>query len=96
MANLIHNYLIRESTIYQHEGVIMTVILTGLGLTIEKVVQVARRNEKIKLHPDALKRIKNCRAMLEKKIKAREIMYGVNTGVGELSEVVLTDNQIKD
>jgi len=74
----------------------MTIIVNGSGLTIEKLVNVARFNEKTELHPDALKRIVACRAMLEKKIKAHEIMYGVNTGIGEFSEVVLNDNQIKD
>lgn len=74
----------------------MTVILNGTGLTIEKVVNVARHNEKVQLHPDALKRIETCRDMLERKIKDHEIMYGVNTGVGELSEVVLNDNQLND
>jgi histidine ammonia-lyase len=73
----------------------MTIIINGSGLTIEKLVKVARNNEKIKLHPDALKRIKKCRNMLEKKIKAREIMYGVNTGIGEFSEIVLSDKQVK-
>ena len=34
--------------------------------------------------------------MLEKKIRANEIMYGVNTGIGEFSEVVLNDEQVKD
>ncbi len=34
--------------------------------------------------------------MLEEKIKAHEIMYGVNTGIGEFSEVVLNDEQVKD
>jgi histidine ammonia-lyase len=74
----------------------MTVVIDGSGLTIEKVVDVARRNEKVKLHPDSLKRIKTCRAMLERKIDAHEIMYGVNTGIGEFSEVVLTDDQVKE
>jgi len=73
----------------------MTIVVTGSGLTIEKVVSIARHNKKVELHPDALKRIKTCRAMLEKKIKSGEIMYGVNTGIGELSEVVLTDEQVK-
>ncbi len=72
----------------------MTYIVTGAGLTIEDVVNVARNNEKIELHPDALKQIKKCRAMVEKKIDAKEIMYGVNTGIGEFSEVVLTDDQV--
>ncbi|MCX6666907.1 MAG: aromatic amino acid ammonia-lyase [Euryarchaeota archaeon] len=74
----------------------MTFIINGSGLTIEKLANVARYNEKVELHPDALKRIIACRAMLEKKIKAHEIMYGVNTGIGEFSEVVLKDNQLKD
>ncbi|MCK5030768.1 MAG: aromatic amino acid lyase, partial [Thermoplasmatales archaeon] len=74
----------------------MTIVIDGSGLTIEKVVDIARNNEKVKLHPDALKRIKACRAMLEKKIDAHETMYGVNTGIGEFSEVVLTDDQVKE
>ena len=74
----------------------MTLIVTGSGLTIKNVVEVARHNEKVKLHPEALKRIKKCRTILEKKIKAHEIMYGVNTGIGEFSEVVLTDDQVED
>jgi histidine ammonia-lyase len=74
----------------------MAVVITGSGLSIEKLVQVARYNENIKLHPDALARIKACRTMLENKIKAHEIMYGVNTGIGEFSEVVLNNKQMKE
>jgi histidine ammonia-lyase len=74
----------------------MAIIITGNNLTVENMVKVARHNEKVELHPDALERIKRCRAMLEEKIVAKEIMYGVNTGIGEFSEIVLDDNQIKD
>ncbi len=74
----------------------MTIIITGSGLTIEKVVDVARNRAKVELHADALSRIVACRAMLEKKIDAHEIMYGVNTGIGEFSEVVLDDDQVED
>jgi histidine ammonia-lyase len=73
----------------------MTITLDGSGLTIEKLVRIARDGEKVDLDPDALERIKICRAMLEDKIKAREIMYGVNTGIGEFSEVVLDDDQVE-
>jgi histidine ammonia-lyase len=74
----------------------MTLVINGSGLTVEDVVRVARRGEKVELHPDSIKKINSCRAMLEKKIEAHEIMYGVNTGIGELSEVVLNDEQIQD
>lgn len=74
----------------------MSVVINGSGLTIEKLVSIARHNEKVELSADALERIKACRAMLEKKIDAHEIMYGVNTGIGEFSEVVLNDDQVKE
>jgi len=74
----------------------MKLIITGSGLTIEDVVDVARNNRPVELHPEAIARIQRCRAMLEKKIEAREIMYGVNTGIGEFSEVVLTDDQVQE
>ena len=73
----------------------MTIVIDGSGLTVEKLVRIARNNEKVELHPDAVERIKVCRAMLEEKIVAKEIMYGVNTGIGEFSEVVLDDDQVK-
>ncbi len=74
----------------------MAIVLEGSGLTIEKVVRIARFDEKVELHPDAVERINVCRDMLEKKIQANEIMYGVNTGIGEFSEVVLDDDQVQD
>ncbi len=73
----------------------MAVIITGKNLTIENVYNVAHRAEKVELHPDALQRIQKCRIFIEKKIVEGEIMYGVNTGIGEFSEVVLNDEQIK-
>lgn len=74
----------------------MAIILDGRSLTVEKLTQIARHNEKVELHPESLEKIKQCRAMLEEKLKAREIMYGTNTGIGEFSEVILTDDQVKD
>lgn len=73
----------------------MTITLDGSGLTIEELVQIARKGEQVALDPDALERIRICRSMLEEKIQAHEIMYGVNTGIGEFSEVVLADEQVK-
>ncbi len=74
----------------------MSIVLNGTGLTVEKLVQIARYNEKVELHPDAIERIKKCRAMLEEKIAAGETMYGINTGIGEFSEVKLNDEQVKE
>lgn len=71
-------------------------VIQGHSLTIEDVVDVARHGRVVDLADDALARIVKCRAMVERKIEAREIMYGVNTGIGEFSEIVLDDEQIKN
>jgi histidine ammonia-lyase len=74
----------------------MAITINGSGLTVEKLVRIARNKEQVELSKDSIERIKICRAMLEEKINAHEIMYGVNTGIGEFSEVVLNDEQVKD
>ncbi len=74
----------------------MSVTVTGKNLKIEDVYNVAVKNEKVVLHPDAIQRIIKCRTFLEKRIVAKEIMYGVNTGIGELVNVVLNEDEIKE
>jgi histidine ammonia-lyase len=74
----------------------MSVIINGSNLKIEDVVRVARENERVELSEDAIERIKKCRNFLEEKIKQGEIMYGVNTGIGELASVALPPDKIKE
>jgi len=70
-------------------------VLDGHSLTIEDVAAIARDRRPVAIDSDAAERINKCRELLERKIRAREIMYGVNTGIGELSEVVLAPEQVE-
>jgi histidine ammonia-lyase len=74
----------------------LAITITGNNLTIDALVRIARGGETVELAREAIERMAVCREMLEKKIRAHEIMYGVNTGIGEFSEIVLNDDQIKD
>jgi histidine ammonia-lyase len=73
-----------------------TLIIAGSDLKITDVVNVARYGQKVELHPEVRKKNPKVQAMLEKKISAHEIMYGVNTGIGEFSEIVLDDSELID
>ena len=73
----------------------MSLVIGNEPLTLEDVERVARHGEAVELSPDALERIRVCRRMLDEKMAAGEIMYGVNTGIGEFSEVVLTEEQTR-
>ena len=74
----------------------MAITLTGNSLTIEDVEAIARRGEAVELDREAAQRIGTCREFIEERITAGEIMYGVNTGIGEFSEVVLDDDQVRE
>ena len=74
----------------------MTVNLDGDSLTINKLANVARNNENVSVGKEAWKRIDDCRSMLQSKIDAHEIMYGITTGIGEFSEVTLTPEQTQE
>jgi histidine ammonia-lyase len=73
----------------------MPITLTGKSLSVDDIVAVARHHERVALDEGAVARIRKCRAFLEERLAAREVMYGVNTGIGELSEVALEDDQVR-
>ena len=58
--------------------------ISGDGLTIDKVASVARQDSRVELtsNTDVRKKISASRQLLEKKLAAGEIIYGVNTGFG--------------
>ncbi|OGR01488.1 MAG: phenylalanine ammonia-lyase [Deltaproteobacteria bacterium RIFOXYA12_FULL_61_11] len=74
----------------------MELMVSGSGLTVHDVEMVARGSVTVRLSAEAEARISSCREMLERKLQHGEIMYGVNTGIGELAEVVLDARQLED
>jgi len=74
----------------------MSIVITGHDLNIETLVKVSRYGKKVELSEESISKIKECRKLVEGKIDAGEIMYGINTGIGEFSETILKPDQIKD
>jgi len=68
--------------------------IDGSDLTIEDVVGVARNDVRVKLSREAIAKMKASRAIVEKLIAKQEKIYGVSTGIGELSNVNLTPEQV--
>ena len=74
----------------------MSVELNGSQLTIHDVETVSRGRSNVTVSKDAWQRIRECRSMIQRKIDAHEVMYGVTTGIGEFSEVVLSPDQVEE
>ena len=73
----------------------MAVLVDGNTMACEHVERVARGFEQIQITEGALAAVKRCRDKLEQRIAAGDIMYGINTGIGELAEVTLGPDQHK-
>ena len=74
----------------------MPVDLNGSELSIYDVASVARNRDTVSVTKDAWQRIEICRSLIQSKIDDHEVMYGVTTGIGEFSEVVLNPEQVKE
>ena len=70
--------------------------LNGNELTINDLYRIAFEGKIVKLSQHSIEKILACRKMVEDKISEGEIVYGINTGIGEFSETVLDDSQIED
>ena len=55
----------------------MSIVLDGRHLTIENLARIARDGEAVELAPEALERIKACRALVERKIEAHVVIFGL-------------------
>ena len=71
----------------------MPVELNGSNLSIHDVEAVSRNRENVSVSKDAWQRIETCRTMIQNKIDAHEVMYGVTTGIGEFSELYSHPNR---
>ena len=74
----------------------MSLEITGKNLNISDLHAVARKGLEVTLSKKSKDKIIKCREMVERKISEGEIMYGINTGIGEFSETILEEDQIED
>ncbi|MCL2426467.1 MAG: histidine ammonia-lyase [Oscillospiraceae bacterium] len=64
-------------------------ILGDIPLTIEDVVRVARKHERVKLSDAAIERMEKSRTWVDKVLDSEKPVYGINTGFGELSKILI-------
>ena len=71
------------------------VSIDGETLTIEDVVKVARENAKVVIPEKVKEKVKKSREVLEKLVKEKQIIYGVNTGFGALSNKTIPTEEAR-
>ena len=72
------------------------VTLTGESLTFADIKRVVQTKEKVAIHPDAIQKIKENRRVVDKLIAEQKTMYGINTGFGKFSDVMIRKEAIDE
>ncbi|MDI9634990.1 histidine ammonia-lyase [Kamptonema cortianum] len=68
-------------------------ILDGNPLTLQEIEDVAL-GDRVELSPAARDRINAARAVVEKIVSTKQVVYGINTGFGKLSDVIVRPDQL--
>lgn len=67
----------------------MTLQLTGEQLTIQAIRDFLAQNDKVEVTYDAVQRVKQSRTTVERIIQNKETIYGITTGFGLFSDVLI-------
>ncbi|MCT4605104.1 MAG: histidine ammonia-lyase [Marinisporobacter sp.] len=72
------------------------VLIDGNKLTLQEVVNVSRKNFSVALTDEALEKVKKSRAFVDKLVEEEKVVYGITTGFGKFSDVVISKDEAKE
>ncbi|HEY4735444.1 MAG TPA: aromatic amino acid lyase, partial [Gemmatimonadaceae bacterium] len=73
-----------------------TLLIDGETLTIDKAYAVAVHRLRVELGPAARQRMLRTRAVVDGIVERNEVVYGVTTGFGKLSEVAIPPGKLAE
>ena len=71
------------------------VIITGQDLTIDQIAAVCRDHALVELSEESKKKILESRKVVDELLEEQKTVYGITTGFGKFSDVVITPKQCK-
>lgn len=71
------------------------VILDGNSLRIEDIVHVARNNYEVQLSTDAIDKVIKSRELVDRLVNEEKVVYGITTGFGKFSDVVISKKEAR-
>jgi len=71
------------------------VVIDGLSLSIQDVVDVARRRLPVRLSDDAIHRVRQCRAVVDRLVESGTKVYGLTTGFGSKRDVFIERAEVR-
>ena len=71
------------------------IMITGNDLTLDQIAAICRGHAKIELAQEAKKQIIESRKVVDQLVEDEKVVYGITTGFGKFSDVVISHDQCK-
>ena len=71
------------------------IIIDGKSLKLENYIAVVRNYQTVELSKQTDQRVKESREYVEELIQKKEVIYGITTGFGKFSDVLINETEIK-
>lgn len=73
-----------------------TIQINGNELTLDQIVNIARRGYKVELTKEAEERVIKSRNIVDEIVKNNKVVYGITTGFGKFSDVTISGEDCKE
>jgi histidine ammonia-lyase len=71
------------------------IVIDGHSLTIEQIMSIKNMTTKVRLSNESISSINESRKLVEEIVSSGEVVYGINTGFGALSNVTIPSEQLE-
>jgi len=72
------------------------VIIDGNSLTLDQIIKVSRKFYKVELSQDAIKKVIKNREVVDRYVEEEKVVYGITTGFGKFSDVVISKDEAEN
>lgn len=72
------------------------VIIDGNKLTLEEIINVSRKFYKVELSDESIEKINKNRKIVDRYVEEEKVVYGITTGFGKFSDVVISKDEIEE
>jgi histidine ammonia-lyase len=82
--------------VYKKKGGIRMVELTGHSLTMEQLKRICVEKEKVTIAEKSMQDVRESRYAVDKIVSDNKTVYGINTGFGKFSDVLIAEDDVED
>ena len=73
-----------------------TVILDGNSLNLNDLIDIGKKQAKVKLSEEAINNVTKSREVVDRIVKENRVVYGVTTGFGQFSNVIIDKKDVEE